>query len=569
MKVKKITAFGLAALLTASMIGCGGSGAGGSKTGKETKGSAVKNSKDVTKITIYPGDANLTSGVVSGWRKDLFAKEGLQIDVWAYSEDKTNAILASGDLPDLMLVNGKNFDTMVGSDMLLDLDDYLDQIPHFKKIKESDEVVNYMKKYRSNGKNKMYGIPNSIGAGDYRRDTERYGLRLFWDYYEDVGAPKFSNLDELIPILKEIQEKHPKDQDGNKAYAVGTYYDPVNFTYYYGYSTLFGHAPNFLNLMVDEDMVNEKCSYLLAGDGMFHDCLKWYNKLYKDGLLDPNSINLDRNTHQGYIDKDVGTYYMTMMESPGWDPFYYQAYFDGEKIYYHNYSELGNEPYWVINKNTKHKDACLKFLEMISDPNKYIQIRDGVPGEYWAVKDGTKETYLTDKALDCIKNKKEFIYSDGEQKDIWNTSYINGMGAMTDYVDAKGSPRVCRADQWEEAMDLAEQNSTFDAWKKTNGYNNWVDLLKDKKALYTDSAYDNVGRFMEQLSNKEQLVQNSVVSAVNEAAWKMIYAKSEDEFNKLWDTMTEKAEKLGAKTLYNTTVKRIDEAMKLKEELNK
>ena len=84
--------------------------------------------KKLDVITLYPQNGNLTSGKLSGWLGDYFAeKHGLEIEVWAYSDDKTNAILASGDLPDIMYVNENIYETMINSGMLLNLEGYLDQ----------------------------------------------------------------------------------------------------------------------------------------------------------------------------------------------------------------------------------------------------------------------------------------------------------------------------------------------------------------------------------------------------------------------------------------------------------
>ena len=45
-------------------------------------------------------------------------------------DEKTNAILASGDLPDVMHVNAENLSLMIDAGMVLKLDDYLDDLPH-------------------------------------------------------------------------------------------------------------------------------------------------------------------------------------------------------------------------------------------------------------------------------------------------------------------------------------------------------------------------------------------------------------------------------------------------------
>lgn len=67
-------------------------------------------------------------------------------------------------------------------------------------------------------------------------------MRIFWDYYEEVGAPEISSLDDLIPILKEIQKKHPTDPVGNKIYAVGSYYNASDFNLLGAYTSMFAKS---------------------------------------------------------------------------------------------------------------------------------------------------------------------------------------------------------------------------------------------------------------------------------------------------------------------------------------
>lgn len=563
---KRFTALLMASIIAAAAVGCSSPNTGNS--GKSSN-QADSRSKEVTRISLYPADANLTSGIVSGWKKDFFAENGVEVEVWAYSEDKTNAILASGDLPDIMYVNDKNLDVMIESDMVLDLESYVDKMPNFMKIKGIDEVMEYMRKYKSADTGKLCAIPTRIGDDDKRRDTERNGLRLYWDYYEGIGAPAFHNPEELIPVLEQMQKAYPTDSDGNKTYGVGTYYDPVNLTYYIGYSALFGYSNEFIKQMVNANMTDGTISYLLEEDGIFYECLSWYNQLYKKGLLDPNSINYDRNTHQSYIKKGSGTYFLSLWESPGWEPYYYQAYFEGEKIYYQKESTYGNFPYLVINKNSKNIDTCLDFLDLLSDPNRTLILRDGPEGDFWEADDNMVAN-LTENALNSIKNTagNKYVYKNGEEKELWNTNWIIHLGTETDYTDASGNKRVTRAEQWDEAQDILESNATFDAWKKTTGYNSWVELLEDKKALYTSSELMNLGRFTEQPSESQQLTINSLIGTINTAAWKMIYTDSDTEFNALWDEMIDKTEKLGAKEIYNWAVANLESAKEKRDSLN-
>lgn len=51
---------------------------------------ALADGEDVTTISLYPANGSLSSGVVSGYLGDFFASKGLEVEVWAYSDEKTN-----------------------------------------------------------------------------------------------------------------------------------------------------------------------------------------------------------------------------------------------------------------------------------------------------------------------------------------------------------------------------------------------------------------------------------------------------------------------------------------------
>ena len=141
-----------------------------SKTGETAKQEETVKSEEKEKslqtITLYPSSANLTSGIVSGIRGEFLAERGYQLEVWANSPEKTNAILASGDLPDIMYVSQDNFEVMVEEGMLLNLDEYKDELPHVYALEYADEAFGNVRETLSAGTGGLYGLPNYIGESD-------------------------------------------------------------------------------------------------------------------------------------------------------------------------------------------------------------------------------------------------------------------------------------------------------------------------------------------------------------------------------------------------------------------
>lgn len=579
---RKILALMITVAMTMSTVGCGNSGGeegsteNSQKTVQETtqissepNTESNESTEEITTVTLYPANASLESGVRDGWIREMFADHGLEVEVWAYSEDKTNAIMASGDLPDVMYVNDENLEILIDNNMIVNLGEHLDQMPKVTSLDGMDVALNYMKEFKSAGTGELYAMPTFVGKGPEDGTTERNILKLYWDYYEEIGAPAFTSMDELIPILKEIQELHPTDAAGNQVYGVGTYYDAKNMNYLFGYSTCFGYGSNYFNQMVAANMVDGELEYLLEEDGILYESLKWFNKLFKEGLFDPDSINMDRATHQSMISANGknGTYIVSLADSPGWNPYYQGAYFEGERIFFPNYNTYGKSGvYLVINANTQNLDACLRLFDMMADPDVYLVWRNMQQGEIWDVEDGNI-AYLTEAGLESVRNGTTFVSSRGEENKLFNTDPICNVGSDTSYVDRDGNVLPVLTQNWPEALAIYNDSEQARAWQETYGYDNLISLLEDKGALYRESRLADASNFVELPDDSQQLTIDTLVDTVNTAAWQMIYAESDDDFENIWSQMVSDAEELGAKEIYDWAVSNIENAIKIRDSL--
>ena len=93
---KRIVAWLLIMTMVLGLAGCGAASAG-STAGSEGGSTAQEGSAAKT-ITLYPYNAGLQSGPVTGWLGDYLLEKGIILEVIPYSEEKTQAMLASGSL---------------------------------------------------------------------------------------------------------------------------------------------------------------------------------------------------------------------------------------------------------------------------------------------------------------------------------------------------------------------------------------------------------------------------------------------------------------------------------------
>lgn len=532
---------------------------------------------DVPTITLYPRDANLTSGLVGGYKGDYFASRGFNVEVWAYSDEKTNAILASGNLPDIMLVPTKNVDDMISSGMLLNLDDYLEIMPHVQSYEGLETALNYVREYRSNGTGSVYVMPLSVGDGaslyQIADSTERNAVKLNWEAYLKAGCPEITSMDDLLDVTEKMLEVMPVAEDGNPMY--GTVLNSGSDSNYWACMVMWyrmqGYHERELPYLLELDMANNTVNSILTADSMYYQGLKWYNAAYKRGLIDPDSVSNDRATQKPKVDKGY-----TMTPSgylPGWASTYMPYYVPGTKIYCTYSSTYGSSDFVVgINAKTENLEACLNFIDMLADPDAYLWVRSGPAGEVWDV-DENGVAYITDEAMEIINNKSSsatsgYVMSTGEEITLWNTPWIvSDGGALTSYTDSEGNRRANMTTTWTEMVELSMENDIYKSWQEVTGYDTWKDWLNSENAFVTESDFDDLNTFESIPDDMMQLTVDSIKDTVTTLSWKMVYAETEEEFEKLWDEMVTKCEGLGAEEVIEWRLADIENAKQIRDSL--
>jgi len=119
-------------------------------------------------------------GPVTGWVGDLYAQYGIVLEVLSSSVEKTQALLASGDLPDLMKFKDRDsFLIAVDAGMVVNLDEHMDKLPNVEN--NLGAVLDYHRKYMSSGTGSLYGTPDQVGAWYNPVDNDVYGIKFRWD----------------------------------------------------------------------------------------------------------------------------------------------------------------------------------------------------------------------------------------------------------------------------------------------------------------------------------------------------------------------------------------------------
>lgn len=194
---------------------------------------------------------------------------------------KVNLTLASGDIPNLMY--GANLQDYYSTGIVWELSPYLEKYaPDAYEMMQDPSIW----KNVNTDDGEIYYLPSLYG------DT--YGATYLYfsnPLLDEVGLDTPTTTDEYYNAVKAIQEIHPDKFITAAAYQVG--YTNANKPFFYA----FGTWPDWVHFEVGEYVYGpyERKDEMKA-------CVTWLNKLYSEGLFDPEYMTIDNPTGMAKVE---------------------------------------------------------------------------------------------------------------------------------------------------------------------------------------------------------------------------------------------------------------------------
>ena len=552
---KRIVAWLLIMTMVLGLAGCGAASAG-STAGSEGGSTAQEGSAAKT-ITLYPYNAGLQSGPVTGWLGDYLLEKGIILEVIPYSEEKTQAMLASGSLPDIVVFNSAtNAKAALEAGMLLPLDDYQDQLPHVMENDILKAGLDYAREYYGTEDGELSILPFGVGKNTLyaAADTDRYAIKLNYQLYEQIGAPEFEKLEDVIPILKEMQQAYPQNEEGMNVYAMNLFsdFDTTHFFNMMSIYSILGYHWNYLPYGIEYEIETGTPYSIFREDSVYRRGARFMYELNQQGLLDPDSLTQERAT----ADKKVSSKASVACWAgvPGWaGKGYLPVPFDEFKP-----SLVTEEPYGkvgiAISANAENVDTCLKFVDMLADYDALLTLYNGPQGDRWDIKDG--KLVMTDKFKEYLEaGGGTYVLENGEEYSLFNiVSYIPNMGNT---IEKYGEPFPMTL--WTEYVDRQYETEDAQAWSARYGYKYLKDLLEaeNKMTAVMDTSFV---PFLTPDSDDMKLTLAALKDVIVPSTWELIYAKDDAEFEQIWSRMKQNAEALGLEDVISYKVEDIAQA---------
>ena len=552
---KRIVAWLLIMTMVLGLAGCGAASAG-STAGSEGGSTAQEGSAAKT-ITLYPYNAGLQSGPVTGWLGDYLLEKGIILEVIPYSEEKTQAMLASGSLPDIVVFNSAtNAKAALEAGMLLPLDDYQDQLPHVMENDILKAGLDYAREYYGTEDGELSILPFGVGKNTLyaAADTDRYAIKLNYQLYEQIGAPEFEKLEDVIPILKEMQQAYPQNEEGMNVYAMNLFsdFDTTHFFNMMSIYSILGYHWNYLPYGIEYEIETGTPYSIFREDSVYRRGARFMYELNQQGLLDPDSLTQERATADKKVSSKASV--AGWAGVPGWaGKGYLPVPFDEFKP-----SLVTEEPYGkvgiAISANAENVDTCLKFVDMLADYDALLTLYNGPQADRWDIKDG--KLVMTDKFKEYLEaGGGTYVLENGEEYSLFNiVSYIPNMGNT---IEKYGEPFPMTL--WTEYVDRQYETEDAQAWSARYGYKYLKDLLEaeNKMTAVMDTSFV---PFLTPDSDDMKLTLAALKDVIVPSTWELIYAKDDAEFEQIWSRMKQNAEALGLEDVISYKVEDIAQA---------
>lgn len=510
---------------------------------------------EVIKLNVYSQLANF-SGKQIGWSADILKKKfNVELNIIPEGDGVFETRMTSGNLGDIVVWGADNdkYPLAVKNNLLFGWEDdnVLDEYgPYIKKnmpdaLKKNKELT---KTITNGASDKLYGFGANVALNSKDHESFFYTWDTRWDLYKKLGYPKVKNLQDYHKMLKNMQKLCPSDDSGNKVYAVSLWpdwddamvmYVKAMATAYYGYDELA------LGLY---DPTNGKYHDALEENGPYLEMLKWFNDLYQDGLIDPDSMT---QTYDEMIAKvqNGGTLfsifnysgslgYNTKEHTSAGKFMYCMKPEDASPIVY-GMNTQGGDRVWSIGAKTEYPEKCMEIINYLSTPEGRMTMEYGPKGYTWDY-DDQKHAYLTDVGMKCQNDKNTTMgggykgsYHDGELQ-------INNITWSLDASNPDSDGETYNKESW-ASYNATPSSDIEKDWRDKTGCTTINEYME--KGKYTVASGTSFSKETQDTTLKTTW--NQVTTEIKNSSWKAIYAKSDKKFDSIVAGMKKSAKKYG------------------------
>lgn len=552
---RKLTAAALVLSLSLSLSACG----------EETK-----TYKETLTIDVFDSLANY-QGIQNGWfGKAVEERFNMKLNIIAPNVSGGGSTVfdtrcAAGNLGDLIICNGdaNTLTRLVNSGLIVDMSSYLE---------DSDLVKNYGTAITSINNifpdGSIYAIPSEISTGSATESNETlepvYGPYLRWDYYKELGYPKMDTLEDLLPVLKAMQDAHPLSDSGEKVYGFSFFSDwdgnLVNCVKqpccFYGYDEV-----GYVLAKAD----GSDYQSIIDTDSIYVRVLRFFNEAYRMGLVDPESSTQNLESVSNKVKDGAVLFnfwpwlsqslYNTEDNMNAGKGYMMAPISDLEVLSYGKNIYGSQQSVICIGKNAKDIGRLADFIDWLySDEGIYYnnaqtsQAAAGPEGLTWEMTDeGPK---LTEFGESCFI-EMDAIVPDELGGGTWEdgVSALNYKPVSNSNIASNGYAYTYTL--WDSYLETRYTTLDLD-WQDYMGAFSTMEYLKNNNQLIVAPGCQYVAPTE---SSDITVIRNQCNAVIEKYCWEMIYAEDEATFDQLLEEMQNTLAYLDYETIFTADLK--------------
>lgn len=531
-KRNKLVALSLCAAMTAGLLsGCGN--ASGSKSGEPIT------------ITVFSQLANY-SGEQSGWSADiLLEKFNVVINIVPDLQGAYQTRMEAGNLGDIVVFgsNGEQYLNAVDAGLLYDWNE--DNLVQEYGPYIYEHMQNALAQNANISGGKTYGFGFDVASSAEDHASFMYTWDTRWDLYKELGYPEVKDYNDLVELFKNMKKICPTDDNGKPTYALvmwpdwdGTMamYPKATATAYYGYDEFE------MGLYDPETGDFYGC---LDPEGPYIEALKFYNDLYQNDLLDPDSMTCTYD----YVQEKTraGGTFFSIFDYSGNELYNSDEHKAENKMMLplkpekanpivYGMSTLGGNRIWCIGAKTAEPELCMEILNYLCTPEGRMNMEYGPQGVCWDY-DENRRPYFTELGKKCNADQETSMEEAGYKGTFHDGMLqINNTTWSLDAINPDSDGERYNYNFWSSNLTEAQYEIEQD-WRDFTGCRTSEEYYEGKNYTVAPASTYTATKKSDEFKTKWDQTKKCIV----DGSWKAIYAKSDAEFNEIVQKMIEDA----------------------------
>ena len=516
-------------------------------------------------IDIYDAAANY-HGIQTGWFakvvKDRFNLELNIIAPQVAGNDLYATRAEEGNLGDIVVVDKKDFSDLLKAGLVREITDKLVDCKNIMQFKDQIDVYN---RGLTGEEGKYYGIPTEMTdtAPDTLTDDVIYSSPMLrWDLYTEIGRPQIADLDGLLDVLNKIHEIHPVNENGDAAYPLTLWADwdgndnMIGIANVVQLTTWYGEKIKQSAILKPDNTFSE----IYNRENAYYKIIKFLNKAYQMGLVDPESGEQDWNSVMNKLQTGRADLMWYSWETGFWNsvdrlnngtafifiPVADQYYYADADRYY------GSDRMFGIGSKVEGEkyDRIMAFLDWYASPEGATFQHAGIEGlNYTVGEDGKFVPFHDDALMANLPVPDEYVGEDGV------VGYNDGNNAINQWIVSSICVNPLTGERFAQKFWDSYKQMTMTQmkkeWQEKFGAEDAVAYMVKNNQLLASPSVD----FTPTPDNNDiAALRVDVNKTLCTYTWQLIFCDTDEDFEALWDAMIAKLDGFGYNDLYANDV---------------